>query len=199
VESAVFTLVVKVDSSVSEGTVFTNTATASSKTADPVSNNNDGTATTTVANLRAWTTAGDSGATEDESNPAKPTYTNFTAAISQGSPAGAYVLRYNIHATDGLAGPGANTRLKVRFRDEGEGSRVIVTIKRSTITGGIATLGTILDSDNFEPGNGFQTQQVVMPALTFDFTQNTYWLEVTLVKTGTATQPAFGSAQINRQ
>jgi hypothetical protein len=199
VESSVFTLVVKLDSNVSEGTVISNTATGTSATDDPNNTNNSSTATTTVAQLRAWTTTGDSGVTEDESNPAKPTYTNFTAAVSQGSPVGSYVLRYNIQATDGLKGPGASTRLRVRFRDEGDGSRVIVTIRRSNISGGVSTLGTIFDSDNFEPANGFQTQEVVMPALTFDFTQNTYWLEVTLVKIGTANQPGFGLAHINRR
>jgi hypothetical protein len=38
-----------------------------------------------------------------------------------------------------------------------------------------------------------------MPAITFDFAQNTYWLEVTLMKADAANQPGFGSAQINRQ
>jgi hypothetical protein len=38
-----------------------------------------------------------------------------------------------------------------------------------------------------------------MPALTFDFTQNVYWLEVTLVKDNSANQPGFGSAQLKQQ
>jgi hypothetical protein len=148
---------------------------------------------------KPWTTTADSGATEDESNPARPTYTNFTAAANAGSPAGTYVLRYNIHATDGLSGAGANTLLRVRFRDEGSGSRVTVAILRGSITGGVATLGTLFDSDNFAPGTGFQTQEIVMPSITFDFTQSVYWLEVTMTKAGAANQPGFGSAQINRQ
>lgn len=200
VESAVFILVVKVDSSVSDGTIITNTATASSTTPDSFQGNNTGTATTPILNLRAWTTAGDSSVTEDESNPARPTYTNFTAAAGAGSPAGAYTLRYNIQATNGLSGPGSNTRLRVRFRDEGEGSRVIVAIVRSPLSGGApTTLGTIFDSDEYTPNGGFQTQEIIMPALVFDFTQNVYWLEVRMTKDSTSNQPGFGSAQINKQ
>jgi uncharacterized repeat protein (TIGR01451 family) len=196
--SAVFTLVVKVDSSVSAGTVLTNTATASSTTPDTNLNNNGGTATTTVVNFRGWTTTGSGGGTEDESNPAQPTYANFTAGANAGSPAGTYVLRYNIQATDGLKGPGTNTRLRVRFRDDGTGSRVTVAIMRSPISGGIQTMA-VFDSDTYEPNSGFQTQELLLPTLVFDFTQNTYWLEITMTKADAANQPGFGSAQINRQ
>jgi uncharacterized repeat protein (TIGR01451 family) len=197
--SALFILVLKVDTSVSAGTVITNTVTVSTTTDDPDSGNNTGMATTTIVILRGWTTTGASGVTEDESNPARPAYTNFTAALNTGSPAGTYVFRYNIQAVEGLSGAGSNTRLRVRFRDEGEGSRVTVAIMGSPITGGVATLGTVFDSDTFTPGNGFQTQEVIMSAVTFDFAQNTYWLEVTMTKAGTSNQPGFGSAQINRQ
>jgi hypothetical protein len=154
----------------------------------------------TVQNTKGWTTTGDAGATEDESNPARPTYTNFTAAANAGSPAGSYILRYNIQATDALNAPGANTRLRVRFRDEGAGSRVTAAIVGSPIAGGApSTLGTIFDSDIYASGTGFQTQEIVMPAVTFDFSQYVYWLEVTLTKTDAANQPGFGSAQINQQ
>ena len=151
--------------------------------------------------LKSWTTTGDAGVTEDESNPARPTYTNFTAAANAGSPAGTYTLRYNIQATVGLLLPGAiNTRLRVRFRDDGAGSRVIVAIVRSNLSGGApTTLGTLFDSESYPPGAGFQTQEIVMPALTFDFTQNVYWLEVFLQKANPSLQPGFASAQIIQQ
>jgi uncharacterized repeat protein (TIGR01451 family) len=153
-----------------------------------------------VSVSRGWTTTGDAGVTEDESNPAKPTYTNFTAAANSGSPAGTYVLRYNITAIGNLNKIGAvNTHLKVRFRDDGAGSRVTVSMMRANIFGGVATLGTIFDSDTFASGSSYQTQELLMPAVAFDFTQNTYWLEVTLTKTDTTNQPGFGSAQINQQ
>lgn len=147
-----------------------------------------------------WTTNGGSGATEDESNPGKPTYTNFTAAANSNAPAGTYILRYNITATGNLTASGAaNTRLRVRFRDEGAGSRVTVAIRGSSINGGMLNLGTVFDSDAFTPGSGFQTQEILMPAAVFDFTQNTYWLEVTLTKAETSNQPGFGLAQIIQQ
>lgn len=147
-----------------------------------------------------WTTNGASGVTEDESNPGTPTYTNFTAAANSNAPAGTYILRYNITATGNLTASGAaSTRLRVRFRDEGAGSRVTVAIRGSSIDGGMVSPGTVFDSDTFAPGSGFQTQEIVMPAVTFDFTQNTYWLEVTLTKDSTSNQPGFGLAQIIQQ
>jgi uncharacterized repeat protein (TIGR01451 family) len=152
-----------------------------------------------TVNPIGWTTTGDSGVTEDESNPAKPTYTNFTAGANAGSPAGTYTLRYNITAAGNLTATGANTRLRVRFRDEGAGSRVIVAIMRSNITGGVATMGTLFDSDTFTPNSGFQMQELIMPPITFDFTQNFYWLEVIMTKDTTTNQPGFGAAQINQQ
>ncbi|HEV7505145.1 MAG TPA: Calx-beta domain-containing protein [Thermoanaerobaculia bacterium] len=53
VASAVFTLTVMVDPLTPSGTILTNTATASSTTADPNPGNESGTATTTVATLAA--------------------------------------------------------------------------------------------------------------------------------------------------
>lgn len=173
-----------------------------SSIADPDNTNNSKNVSTSYVHVATggWTTTGNSGATEDESNPAKPTYTNFTAAANPGSPAGTYTLRYNINAVGNLTVAGAaNTRLRVRFRDEGAGSRVTVAIIRSPITGGATSIGTVFDSDTYLPGTGFQTQQILMPALVFDFSQNTYWLEVTLTKAGTANQPGLGSVQINQQ
>jgi hypothetical protein len=153
-----------------------------------------------TVNPIGWTTTADSGVTEDESNPEKPTYTNFTANLNTGSPAGTYVLRYNITAIGNLTSVGAvNTRLRVRFRDEGAGSRVTVAIMRSPITGGAAQLGTVFDSDNFAADASYQTQEALMPSITFDFTQYVYWLEVTMTKDTTANQPGFGLAQINQQ
>jgi hypothetical protein len=75
----------------------------------------------------------------------------------------------------------------------------MVNIMRSPITGGVATLGTVFDSNAYTPNSGFQTQEILMPVLTFDFTQNFYWLEVTMTKSSATNQPGFGAAQINRQ
>lgn len=149
----------------------------------------------------AWQTAGSSSATEDESNPAKPTYTNQTAALNAGSPAGTYILRYDITPTANLTWYGGvtNTRLRVRFRDEGDGSRVLVSIMRSPVNGGVSTVGTTFDSDAHASGSGFQTQEITFPAATFDFVNNIYWLEVTMTKANPTNVPGFGFAQIIQQ
>jgi hypothetical protein len=151
-----------------------------------------------TVNLTGWTTSGANSATADESNPARLTYTNFTAAANSGSQSGTYILRYNITNVGNLTIPWAATRLRVRFRDEGAGSRVTVRIMESNIDGGSVAVGTLFDSDNFTPGSGYQTQELQMPVIFFGFELNTYWLEVTLTKDSATNQPGFGAAQLNQ-
>jgi hypothetical protein len=69
---------------------------------------------------------------------------------------------------------------------------------QANINGGANAVGTLFDSDAFAPAGGYQTQEVVMPAVTFDFTNNAYWLEVTLTKDSSTNQPGFGAAQITQ-
>jgi hypothetical protein len=73
-----------------------------------------------------------------------------------------------------------------------------LSIRRTSILGRVTTLGTLFDSNAYTPDTDFQTQELVMPAVTFDFTQNMYWLEVTLTKADALNQPGFGSAQITQ-
>lgn len=75
----------------------------------------------------------------------------------------------------------------------------MIAIIRSSILGGAETLGTLFDSDAYIPSSGFQTQEIVMPAIVFDFTLNTYWLEVRMSKTNELNQPGFGAAQLDQQ
>lgn len=139
-----------------------------------------------------WTTAGSASATEDEANPAKPTYTNQTAAINAG-PTGLYVLRYNVTAVDGLFNAGAGF-MRVRVRDNGAGANVLVALRRSNIAaGGIETIVTF-DSDSIGAGSGFQTPADVPFVHTFDFTNYVYWLDVTLNRIDATGIPGFAGA-----
>jgi uncharacterized repeat protein (TIGR01451 family) len=201
--TAVFTLVGNIPAETPPCTSYTNVATVANPN-DVGEENNSSSATTDVVAfappVAGWTTAGNSGATEDKSNPTRPSYTNFTAAANPGSPGGNYILRYNITATGNLTDSGAPaTILRVRYRDEGAGSRVVVRIMQANINGGSTQIGTLFDSDNFTPASGYQMQEIAMPTLTFDFSQNIYWLEVTLTKASTSNQPGFGAALIMQQ
>ena len=142
-----------------------------------------------------WTTAGSASATEDEANPAKPTYTNQTAAINGGAN-GLYVLRYNVTAVDGLFNNPANGFMRVRVRDTGAGANVLVILRRSNLSaGGIETVATF-DSDSIGAGSGFQTPADVPFAHTFDFTSYVYWLDVTLNRIDGSGMPGFAGAII---
>lgn len=141
-----------------------------------------------------WTTTGSASTTEDESNPARPTYTNQTAAINGGA-TGAYVLRYNLTAVDGLFNS-ANSFMRLRVRDNGAGASVQVMLRRSNLSaGGIETIATF-DSETIGAGSGFQTPADVLFTHTFDFTGYVYWLDVTLQRSDASGLPGFGGAII---
>ena len=141
-----------------------------------------------------WTTAAGASATEDEANPARPTYTNQTAAINAG-PTGVYVLRYNVTAVDGLFNT-ASGFMRLRLRDNGVGANVVVALKRSNLSaGGLETIVTF-DSAAMGAGSGYQTPADVPFTHTFDFTNYVYWLEVTLNRIDETGVPGFGGAII---
>jgi hypothetical protein len=141
-----------------------------------------------------WTTTANASATEDEANPAKPTYTNQTAAVN-GGPLGIYILRYNLSAVDGLFNT-ANGFMRLRVRDNGAGANVLVVLKRSNVAaGGIETI-TTFDSDSLTASSGFQTPANVLFTHTFDFTNYVYWLDVTLNRIDATGQPGFAGAII---
>jgi hypothetical protein len=144
--------------------------------------------------LDYWTTTANASATEDEANPAKPTYTNQTAAVN-GGPTGLYILRYNLSAVDGLFNT-ANGFMRLRVRDNGAGANVLVALKRSNVAaGGIETIATF-DSDSLTASSGFQTPANVLFTHTFDFTNYVYWLDVTLNRIDATGQPGFAGAII---
>jgi hypothetical protein len=141
-----------------------------------------------------WTTTANASATEDEGNPAKPTYTNQTAAVN-GGPTGLYILRYNLSAVDGLFNT-ASGFMRLRVRDNGTGANVLVALKRSNVAaGGIETIATF-DSDSLTASSGFQTPGNVLFTHTFDFTNYVYWLDVTLNRIDETGQPGFAGAII---
>jgi hypothetical protein len=142
-----------------------------------------------------WTTAGNASTTEDEANPAKPTYTNQTAAIN-GGPTGLYVLRYNVTAVDGLLNNPANGFMRVRVRDNGAGANVLVALRRSSLSvGGIETVATF-NSDSIGASSGFQTPADLPITHTFDFNNYVYWLDVTLNRIDATGLPGFAGAII---
>jgi hypothetical protein len=139
-----------------------------------------------------WTTTGNASATEDETNPARPTYTNQTAAIN-GGPLGYYVLRYNVTSVDGLFNTTSGF-MRLRLRDNGTGAQVLVALRRSSIMGGGVETVATFDSDSIVANSGFQTPDAVIYTHLFDFTNYAYWLEVTLIRLDESGAPGFGGA-----
>jgi hypothetical protein len=140
-----------------------------------------------------WTTTGSASVTEDEANPAKPTYTNQTAAINGGptGPVGLYVLRYSVTAVDGLFNS-SSAFMRIRLRDNGAGANVLVRLRRSSVAlGGIEEVASF-NSDTLSASSGFRTTPDVPFTHTFDFTNYVYWVEVALNRTDEFGIPGFG-------
>ena len=157
---------------------------------------------TSIAPLQAaatspkpWTTIGSAGA----EHLGTFTYQNGIAFLS--SPSG--VLRYNVVAVDGLLDIGGGVRpphirMRARFRDPDNPSRVTINLRRTRISDGFTAnvAGVSLDSNNYAAG-GFQTRNTVCAsAQPFDFLNYVYYVEVILTRAPGAFAPAIEAIQI---
>lgn len=152
-----------------------------------------------------WSIIGSASFSADETNPSPGAVLTQERleAPAFSTNAGNYVFRYNVDAEDGLfkvAGAGNNTELRVRFLDPGAGARVFVVLKGLNNTTGTVTSLLTFDSDAFALGAAYQTQSATTGAagtrINFDFTVNSYFVEVTFVKVNQSDSVGFASAQL---
>ena len=143
-----------------------------------------------------WTTVGSAGFNEDESNAAFYTVDRARLSVEAGQPAGNTLYRYNVTATDGLFQAGFFTRLEVRYRDPGAGSRVFVVLRGVNLATGVDTALATFDSDAFAANAADQTNTLTVPRIDFQFDLNAYYLEVTFVRVATTDSAAFVAARI---
>jgi hypothetical protein len=141
--------------------------------------------------------------TVDEADTARADLNDFTVGLLGGQ-TGTVTVRYNIVAINGVARfcPATNSSVIVRLRDEdgnaGNLSRVFFTIRRTNIDSGGNTVVYTFDSDVLAGNLGavFQTVNVNVPNLDFDFANNVYWIEAQISRTNAAAAVELGSIQI---
>lgn len=154
-------------------------------------------AVTAMAQNKSWTTVGSTG-TPDEGD--QVIYTGNIVYLDGDSA----VVRYNVVAVDGLfgAGPAATfPRMTVTFRDNGNNNHVVVRLRRAPINGAAVTTLLTLDSNDYAGSGSFQTRTRTAcgaDAFEYDFANNTYFIEVTMTRTGLPVTPGLASIKLDR-
>jgi len=145
--------------------------------------------------VKSWSTAGSTGTT-DKIDLNKIVYSNGTVAfpeisVTQSSKRRAAglqlltvqaVIRYNVTAADGLFFDAGRLCMVVRFRDDGNRARVFLRLLRLSVSDGTSATLLTFDSNSFSPQQDFQTNSVGTNRVPFDFSQNAYYVEATLIK-----------------
>lgn len=157
---------------------------------------------------KIWTAAATTGAV-DESSLNTVVFTDSLATLTPPAPATG-TIRYSVLAMDGLFGtltPTSWPELVIRYRDNGQFSRVYARLREHILSGPQAgqtnTLITF-DSDLYPQSGAFQTRTIgncgVFPH--FRFTDppaiRVYYVEVELSKSGTSGVPALAGLAIDR-
>ena len=155
-----------------------------------------------------WTTVGSAGTVDEADlfnvNLGSP----VSGAVSMWS-AGTVHIRYNVVAVAGVLG-GNGLTMTVRYQtrpaplengevfnsrfriapflpNTGAPGQVIVRLMKYSLATGVLTNLLTLDSNSFPPADGFQVQSVatsacVPPFTTLDFVNNSYFMDVSLIK-----------------
>ena len=162
----------------------------------------------TPDSAKIWTAAATTGAV-DESSLGTVVFTDALATLTPPAPATG-TIRYSVVAVDGLFGnltPTSWPELVIRYRDNGQFSRVYARLREHILSGPQAgqtnTLITF-DSDLYPQSGAFQTRTIgncgIFPG--FRFTDppaiRVYYVEVDLSKSGTAGFPALAGLAIDR-
>jgi hypothetical protein len=162
----------------------------------------------TPDSAKIWTAAATTGAV-DESSLSTVVFTDSLATLTPPAPATG-TIRYSVLAMDGLFGtltPTSWPELVIRYRDDGQFSRVYARLREHILSGPQAgqtnTLITF-DSNLYPQSGAFQTRTIgncgVFPG--FRFTDppaiRVYYVEVELSKSGTAGFPGLAGLAIDR-
>lgn len=156
--------------------------------------------TTSCLATKPWTTAGSTGAIDDDSL-ASAAVTNFVLGFKPGT-TGTITARYNITPTKDLSRfcPATSSRISLRFRDEddvGGAAQVLLTIHQTNIaSGGDTTIFTFDSNVSSQPaGSAFQTFTTEAP-IDFDFSTSVYWIDARVSRSNANAFVNLGSIQI---
>ena len=142
-----------------------------------------------------WTAVGSTGAVDDTSKDIHDTTTS-TIQILDSAPLPAILdVRYNVVRVDGVAGP---VLLRVRYRDNSGGGRVLARLRQVNLSTGVNTILAVVDSETFETSGDFQLRSDSTCPATVDFVNNAYYVDVRLEKWSAGALPAVQAIQVRR-
>jgi hypothetical protein len=143
-----------------------------------------------------WTSVASAGTVDEGDLDA----VSLDGAVAQhaGAAGQTVTIRYNVVAVDGLSVRGI--LMTAKFRDSGDSTQVVLTLKRHSLLGGGTSTVLTLDSNDFLPSPSFQTRQVDDCSADFDFVHNAYYIEAQLVRRATSVpsiaRPALSALQL---
>jgi len=164
-----------------------------------------------------WTTVGAAGTPDTaslllvgygnpipESSDAPPM--DYGAVTFQPIAFGTVNLRYNVVSVPGILN--TTVSMTARYLSQGTNGRVVVTLNQYNLAQGTTTTLLTLDSNSQPFSGAFQVRSTgECGGATLDFTQNSYYVEVSMTRTATspfqiitspfAARPALGMVQLS--
>jgi hypothetical protein len=152
-------------------------------------------------NLKPWTTVGSAGTVDEASLSNVAMSGPFVGIRDTAEVPSTVTVRYNVTAVDGLL-IGAGHCFEGRWRDNGNGGQVILTLKRFNFTTGTITTLDVLNSNNSEQSNGLSGGglcSISEPSTTpfFNFNRFAYFVEARIIRTSANGTPALASIKIS--
>ncbi len=141
-----------------------------------------------------WAAVGSVG-TVDETSAASHEFSGTWVNIKPGlvGTSNAVTLRFHVVDTFGAGGRLLVPALSARFRDNGAGARVALSLRGyQKTTGNSVTVVPLLDSNTFPASGQYQTQSAVSCSVTLDFNNYVYYIEATLTRLDSTGTPSLG-------
>lgn len=153
-------------------------------------------AATGAALANPWTTIGSAGVV-DEADTGLVEFVNGEARMRADAPIGAVLnLRYNVVSLAGFAGLNEVVWIN-RFRDNGAGARVRLTLRQYNLNGTTSTLATF-DSNAWPANASYQTQRQCV-GVDWDFINGPFYIEAELTKVAADGTPALGISILSNE
>lgn len=150
--------------------------------------------------VQSWTTVASAGTVNETNINDVNMSGGGVASLVNGSDPLTANIRFNVVATEGLFGVGY-PRMRVRFTDNGTNAQVKVALYRISLDTGQIRKILELDSNDYAASGASQSQTTgVCDALeSFNFSNNAYYLETQLIRTGDGGFPKLTSIQLYKQ
>lgn len=145
--------------------------------------------------LDPWTTVGASGLIDNDDLKLYSTDTSSGLLVFASGATGELNVKYNIAGTDGS---GANG-MRVRFRDNGAASRIVLELKRYSFNNGVTSTLATFDSNLYPVSTtSWRTVGFCIPngGFTYDFDNYAYFINAKLTRSNTTGNTGLGAIQI---